>query len=619
MNSKAITIMGINAAYCQSSAALIQNNQLIAAVEEERFNRVPHAKEAMVDNTYLMPFASIDYCLAEAGIDFSDIDLIGFSYNMQTRRLHRPYLMQWGPVLPGGYKTTEGEQRFEAFVMMVPELLGARYGLPANFVWNRFRYLEHHLCHLASAYYASPYDRAAVLAIDGIGEGATVSFAHATGNNLQIIHQIDYPHSLGFVWELITAFLGFKGNYDECKIMGLAAYGDPERFAQHMNEMLRTTAKGFEVKEIKSQDRKLLFSGDYSPLERFFGIKRRLPYEPLSYKEPQTQHADLAAALQHKTEEVILHLAQIVHEKTGEKRLCMAGGVALNCVANARVAEEGPFENLWVQPAAGDAGTSIGAALLLQCHPDPMLGLGRSRVEMCIPYLGPESSEADIAATLSRYRLVSHRVDNPAETAARLVADGKIVGWFQGRMEFGPRALGNRCLLAHPGSMEIRDRLNQRVKHRHDFRPFCPTILADAIPDWVGSRRSLCDAAQYMLAAYPIRSDKQELIPAVVHADGTCRLQALGRDQNPLFHELISHFEGLTGLPMILNTSFNDREPIVCTPEDAAECFLKTEFDAMILGNYLVEGPKPWVRESQEADNDLKQYSLISRRLRGNL
>lgn len=622
-----LTILGINAAYCQSSAALIRNNRLVAAVEEERFNRIPHAKEAVVDNTVVLPFSSIDYCLEESGASLGDVDLVGYSFDIDDRRSRRERLLALGPVLPGGYKTEEGERRFDAYMNLAPDLLTARYDVPRSEVWRKFRFLDHHLCHMASAYYASPFDDAAVLVVDGIGEGETATLGFGRGNELEVIEQVGYPHSLGFVWEILTTFLGFRGNYDECKVMGLAAYGDPARFRRQLSELIEIPKEGlFRTMDLEPPKRRQLAHGDFFPLERFFGIPHRLPYEPLKFAGESQDHADLAAALQVRTEEVLLHLVHRLRSKVQSENLALAGGVALNCVANGRLAEEGPFKRLWVQPAAGDAGTSLGAALLLQCHPEPGVGVHGRRVRMPHPYLGPEFSDAEISRALQRFRLVHRRVEDPATEVGKLLAEPdehgrpRIVGWFQGRLEYGPRALGNRCLLADPRDPNLKGRLNERVKHRDNFRPFCPTILAEHADEWLEHLRPLADAARYMLATYPIKPERREEIPAVIHVDGSSRAQVLRREENPAFHSLISKFYELTGIPMVLNTSFNDCEPIVCTPQDAARCFLKTEFSAMALGHYLVEGPKPWLRSEQYErtyDEDTEAFGRLAAEMSG--
>ncbi|MCP5102971.1 MAG: carbamoyl transferase [bacterium] len=600
-------ILGINSVYHESSAAVIADGKIIAAVEEERFNRRRHGKDAVVDNTPILPYQSIDYCLKEAGITLAEVKWIGYSFSIDEREKKKEYLLSHGPVLSGGYKTERGEGIFRGFNKLVPKLLAIRYGMNEDEVSKRFHYLDHHLCHLASAYYASPFDEAAVLSIDGIGEYETTTMAVGRGNELKVLKDIPYPHSLGFVWELITNFLGFRGNYDECKIMGLASYGDPERFRKAMASIVNLHEDGtFSIANLD----KNLYHGDFSCLEQaFVGVDKRLPYEPLRYGDGDTRHADVAAVLQKITEDVFLGLGNLAYKETGLTNLALAGGVTLNCVANGKLAQQSKFRNIWVQPAASDAGTALGAALwLFQNRPDGKEESRRCRMDT--PYLGPGYSDEEIERVLDKFRLSHRRVQNPAKTAAEMVARGDVIGWFQGRMEYGPRALGTRSILTDPRSGAMLDRINHKVKHREPFRPLCPTILWERWSDWLDTEEPPVGATEFMLATYYIRKKQRSEIPAVLHVDGTSRVQLLKKEINPLYYELIAEFEEITGIPMVLNTSFNDREPIVCTPEDAAKCFLKTEIDAMFLGHHLVEGPKPWERayRQQTLRDELEKY-----------
>ncbi|MCK4761173.1 MAG: carbamoyl transferase [Candidatus Aminicenantes bacterium] len=600
-------ILGINSVYHESSAAIIADGEILAAVEEERFNRRRHGKDAIVDNTPVLPYNSIDFCLKKAGITMADVKWIGYSFSIVEREKKREYLLGYGPVLSGGYKTERGEDVFRGFNQLIPKLLSIRYSMSEDELKNRFYYLDHHLCHLASAYYASPFDEAAVLSIDGIGEYETTTMAVGRGNELKVLRDIPYPHSLGFVWELITNFLGFRGNYDECKIMGLASYGDPERFRAAMESIIQLNKDG--TFSISNLDRSL-YHGDFSCLERAFtGVEKRLPYEPLRYGEGDTRHADVAAVLQKTTEEVFLGLGNMAYKESGLPNLAMAGGVTLNCVANGMLARDSKFKDIWVQPAAGDAGTALGAALwLFQNRPDGKTEPRRCR--MNTPYLGPEYSDEEIEKELDRFRLSHRRVQDPAKTAAEMVARGDVIGWFQGRMEYGPRALGARSIIADPGSGAMLDRINHKVKHREPFRPLCPTILYEKWADWLETEGAPVGASEFMLATYYVPRGRRAEIPAVLHVDGTSRMQLLKEEMNPLYYRLISEFEKITGMPMVLNTSFNDREPIVCTPADAARCFLKTEIDAMILGHHVVEGPKPWERayRQQTLRDEMEKY-----------
>lgn len=588
-------ILGINSVYHQSSAAIIVDGEIVAAVEEERFNRIKHGKAAVVDNTLILPYASIDYCLKEAGITFKDLDCIGYSFNIVEREKQEDYLISLGPVLSGGYKTREGESRFRRFNGLVPKLLAARYDLRSeeeSELLKKFIYLDHHLCHLASAYYASPFDDAAVLAIDGIGEIETTTMAMGKGNNLTFLQDIQYPHSLGFLWEIITTYLGFEGNYDECKVMGLASYGDCNHYRDAMGKIINVKEDG--TFTINNLDRKL-HDGDFSSIEKLFQERKRVPFEPVRYQGERKSHADIAASLQNVTEKVFLRLSRVLYEKTNSDNLAMAGGVTLNCVANGVLARHSPFKDLYVQPAASDAGTALGAALYIYHNQKGNGEVPRCRMKSV--YLGPEYSEEEILEVIKKYKLSLRPIVNPEREAAELIAAGKVIGWFNGRMEFGPRALGNRSILADPRSAAMRERLNIKVKHREQFRPFCPTILAEKTSEWLEIDSHLVFAAEYMLVTYFVRPEKRNLIPAITHVDGTSRVQVLHEEANPSYYRLIKEFEKITGVPIVLNTSFNDREPIVCSPEDAALCFLKTQIDSIIMGNHIVEGPKPWERE----------------------
>jgi carbamoyltransferase len=427
------------------------------------------------------------------------------------------------------------------------------------------------------------------LCIDGIGEFDTTSLAACRGGELRVLEQVEYPNSLGFVWEVITSFLGYRSNIEEGTVMGLAAYGDPSVFMSAFDSLISVDADGSFTADLTGQ----VGPGNLASLEALFGMPRRLPYEPVAWQGRNRRHADLAAALQAKTNQVFLHLAERAKGLTGLDRLVIAGGVGLNCVATGVVAESGLFRDLYVQPASGDAGTAVGAALFLAAEQDHV-----AADPMMTPFLGPDFSDNECESALKRHRLDYRRVDDPIGEAVELIERGLVVGWFQGRMEFGPRALGNRSLLANPTLAGVRHVMNLQVKHREDFRPFCPTILEAHADEWLDYDEEMCAASRWMLATYPVRRQARERIPAVIHLDGSCRPQILREVDNPLFFELVERFHERTGVPMVLNTSFNDREPIVCSPDDACACFLKTRFDAMVMGPFLVTGLKPWERRT---------------------
>ena len=596
-------ILGINYAYHQPSACVVIDGTVVSAVEEERINRVKGGKATHIDNTLVLPFRSIELVLRSSGIGIRDVDLIATSFSIDERERFTQEWAKHTPVLEGEFETAKGEKAFRRLIRLGPDVLAARFDLSSQWVEKRFHWVPHHLAHVASAYYPSSFPEAAAIVIDGIGEFETATTSDCAGGSIKILNQTLYPNSLGFVWEVFTNFLGFESNNDESKIMGLAAYGDPAVFRKALHAFISVDEQGRFTTHLDGT----ILKGDFSTIEESFGMKRRLPYEPLAWQGRDRRHADLAAALQEATNEVFVRQAEALRLLTKRKYLVMAGGVCLNCVANGHVAEQCGYEDVYIQPATGDAGTSVGAALYV--HHLNSSKCRSAAGPMPTPFLGPRFGDGEIRETLERYRLGYEQVDDPAECAAELLANGKIVGWFQGAMEFGPRALGNRSLLANPSLPGVRYILNLQVKHREEFRPFCPTVLAEDASDWLEHSNPLCAASRIMLMTYKVKYAKRPQIPAVLHMDGSSRVQVLHQDDNPLFYSLITNFKRRTGIPLVLNTSFNDREPIVCTPEDACKCYLKTRFDAMILGNLLVQGLKPW-----ERDPELSFFEIESRR-----
>jgi len=566
-------ILGINALFHESAACLIKDGQLIAIAEEERFNRIKHGKQVLIDNPDEFPLESIGYCLAEAGIGPGDVAHIGYSA-VPAKFDHRKERLATGAFGEEWLDDAEWERGQQA-LERVPGGL-RKLGFDARFHW-----VDHHGAHAASAYYPSPFDEAGVLSIDGTGEDETAVFFHGSGHRLRRLQGIPYPSSLGLLWEVVSLYLGF-GIYDAAKLMGLASYGDPKRFLGQFQRIFELLSDGTFV-----IDHDLVRFGrlEYYPpnayldgLEQLLGLPRRQPDEALS-----GDHEAIAAALQALTNELVLHMVQYLHKTTGSENLCLAGGVALNCVTNSFVFEHGPFKRLFVQPTSHDAGTAIGAAYWIRHN---LLG-ETDRGSMDHAYWGPAFSAERIQEALRtkglRYR-VSDRLE---EEVAGFINQDKIVAFFQGRMETGPRALGNRSLLANPTHPRMRDILNAKVKHREYFRPLAPSVLAEEADAWFEIAKPT-SAGDYMLMTYPARADKAERIPAVVHVDGSCRTQAVRRETNPRYHRVISEFQKLTGVPIVLNTSFNDSEPIVCTPEDAIATFLKTEIDVLAIGDCLV-------------------------------
>jgi carbamoyltransferase len=552
-----MNILGINAVFHESSAALIVDGEVVAACEEERFNRIKHAKEARVDNPHELPDKAIRFCLDYAGIRDSEIDRVAYSFDPRLRRAE--FRAAWWP---DSQLEVEFLRRLDEVAYAAAKVLGRRLGRALKFV-------PHHLAHAASAYYPSGFDPAAILVIDGIGEAACSTLARGDGTRIKTIETLSYPHSLGFLWEQASIHLGFSP-YDASKVMGLAAYGDPDRFSRQFATIIQVGEDGYAV------DPGALGFPSFDPkgLEALLGPRRKPESEILP------RHMDIAAALQAATNAAVAALLRRLERSVGLERLCVAGGVALNCVTNSLIRQVSAFSEIFVPSAPHDAGTAIGAALAVHCAER-----GTSRPPGgATPYLGPQFDEREVLAAVKAAGLTPRRSKDTAREAADMIADGNIIGWFQGRMEFGPRALGNRSLLADPRRPDTRAILNRRVKHREDFRPFAPSVLAECADEWfdVGSHLA---SHEYMLFACPAKAGRRDRIPAVVHLDGTARVQLVRREANPRFHDLISRFFARTGVPLVLNTSFNDSEPIVCTPAHAIATFRSTGIDALFMGD----------------------------------
>jgi len=558
--ARPVIILGINSVYHESAAALLVDGVLVAAVEEERFNRIKHGKTAEFDNPHQLPERAIRFCLNHAGLTAGDIDHVAYSFNPQMRRKqYRPEW--WDPRLEETFRLRLGQVREAA-----EEFLGRPLG-------QRFHFVPHHMAHAASAYFPSGFDRAAILTIDGIGEIAGTSLAKAVGARIQPVETFDYPHSLGFLWEVISSHLGFS-HYDASKVMGLAAYGNPEVFRRKFQEALRVGKEDYAV----SPEFLTASPNFFAKMDAVFGPPRYLDGEILPH------HADIAAALQEATDAAVLALVRRLKRKVPFDKLCLAGGVALNCVTNELVRKSGEFSDVFIPSAPHDAGTAMGAAYAVHCAKQKSAPeRGKST-----PYLGPAFNRREILAAVKSAGLTSRRSKSPARDAAEMIADGKIVAWFQGRMEFGPRALGNRSLLADPRRPDMRTILNQKVKHREDFRPFAPSVLAEHADEWFEIGGAHSTSHGFMLFACGVKPEQRSRIPAVVHQDGTARVQLVSRDLNPDFHELISCFFARTGVPCVVNTSYNDSEPIVCTPMDAIVTFRKSGIDALFMGDVVL-------------------------------
>jgi carbamoyltransferase len=591
-------VLGISAFYHDSAAALIADGRIVAAAQEERFTR------KKFDADY--PRHAIEYCLNAGGVTLADVDYVAFYDKpfLKFERLLETYL-------------TFSPRGFRSFRMALPlwlreklflkSLLASELkALEPKFDWDkRLAFSEHHLSHAASAFYPSPFQRAAVLTMDGVGEWATTSAGVGNGHELKIQKEINFPHSLGLLYAAFTYYTGFKVNSGEYKVMGLAPYGIP-KYAQLIYDNL------IDLKPDGSFRLNLDYFNYCTGLtmtnERFdalFDGAPRMPAAPL-----EQRHMDLAASIQAVIEEAVLRLTRSLAEESGEANLCLAGGVALNCVANGKVLRDGKFENIWVQPAAGDSGGALGAALTIyHLYADRPRTVANTPDGMAGSYLGPEFDDGETQTRLkaagARYAILPR--DQLLERTAHALADGKAVGWFQGRMEFGPRALGNRSILADPRDPQMQKKLNLKVKYRESFRPFAPSVLREQVSEWF----DIDVDSPYMLMVAPVHerhrremtSEEQRLfgidklnvprssVPAVTHVDYSARVQTVHRETNPLYHDLIGRFHRLTGCPVLVNTSFNVRsEPIVCTPEDAFRCFMGSEIDVLAAGScYLIK------------------------------
>lgn len=563
-----LSILGINCVYHESSATLVKDGKVIFAIEEERLNRVKHAKPAAMDNPDVLPHQSINECLRAGKLAIGDIDVIAVSFNPIKRFIrHRAYDE---PCIEGSWGTVEGERAYYEKIMTIPGQL-TEMGFKGQFMW-----VDHEMAHASSAFYPSPFEESAIISIDGIGEFESASIGFGRGKSITFTDHMDYPNSIGFLWEKIAMYLGYS-EYDACKIMSLASFGDSARFKAHMDTIAYPTEDGF---SLDAETLRFRLEEDFSALEELFGIPKREKEE-----EILPVHHDIAAALQQVTTEILVVLAKLAHKRSGSKNLCMAGGVSLNCVANTVLFEEGPFDNIYIQPAANDAGTSLGAALWAHnCIVQPK---DLSAQKMQHTYLGSEFTDEEVLSEITAAGAKYIKLDSIEKTVATLIASGKVVGWFQGALEFGPRALGNRSLLADPRNPDMVKHLNRVVKHREDHRPFCPSVLTEHANEWFIIKKE-AEASRYMLMAYPVNSAKKEKIPAVVHVDGTARIQRVDKVTNPRYHRLISEFYALTGVPVMLNTSFNDREPIVCTPKHAISTVMRTNIDYLAIGDYLI-------------------------------
>lgn len=579
-------ILGLNAFHGDSATCLVRDGKLVAAAEEERFRRIKHWAG--------LPTRAVAYCLREAGLRLGDIDHIAVNQDSRAQWSQKlAYLVRHRP----DPRLVLGRLRKRGQRKQIPELLAAAF--PQERIRAAFHAIEHHLAHLSSAFHVSPFAEAAVVSVDGFGDFASAAWGVGRDADIAIDGRVLYPHSLGIFYEALTHYLGFPYYGDEYKVMGLAPYGEPV-YLDEMRKLVRLTPDGgFElglryfrhhVDEMPYQwDDCAPETGDlFAPaLAELLGPHRR-PEEPL-----EDRHRDIARSVQAMYEEAFFHLVRRVHARTGLTDIALAGGCAMNSVANGKIRRMTPFRRVYVQPAAGDAGGAIGAAFALWHR----LGGGRSFV-MDHAYWGPEFAAAEVDRLVGDRRAeidgggctietVSDDTELCRQTA-EAIADGKVVGWFQGRMEWGPRALGNRSIVCDPRRADMKAILNAKIKRRESFRPFAPSVLDEAVADWFEED----DAVPFMMQVFQIREEKRARVPAVTHVDGSGRLQTVYRHTNPLYYRLISAFQDLTGVPMVLNTSFNENEPVVCRPEEALDCFLRTNMDVLVMTKSILKrGP----------------------------
>lgn len=629
-------VLGINAVYHDSAACLVRDGDVIAAAEEERFNRIKHGKRPVPFTTWELPFGAIDYCLAEAGITMADVDHVAYSYDpaiLLDEMLDRSTITLplepsagsnpgarsspgAGPNPGAGIAGATAQSTMQASGVgtAVAERLAAKTDTKAADAWEspwdplflsyivnaprqlaaaaphhlkkrfagitpdgpfQWHYVEHHLAHAASAFLPSPFDEAAIMTIDGRGEAATTTYSMGRGTTIERIGEVRMPHSLGMLYEAVTEHLGFLRSSDEYKVMALASYGSPHQ-AREFRQLIRTTDDGG-------------YRVDMERLPELLGPPRA---RGSAFEQ---KHFDIAASLQWALEDAVLDLAKTLHARTGARNLVLAGGVALNCVMNARLRDEGPFSAVWVQPASGDSGTALGAALHVWAQES---GVERVDYVMDRAFLGPEYSDDEVEAFLRWSKLPYRRMADVAGETADLLAEDRIVGWFQGRMEFGPRALGARSILASPLKERMRDRLND-IKDREDFRPVAPVVLEEHAAEWFDTM----GPSPFMLFVDDVRPEMADHVPAIRHVDGSARLQTINRDQNPRYYDVIDAFSQRTGVPVLVNTSFNTRgEPIVCSPRDAIECFWASPLDDLVIGSFHLQ--KTGKREHNRATTD---------------
>ncbi len=617
-------ILGISAFYHDSAAAIIEDGEIIAAAQEERFTRKKHDPG--------FPANAVRFCLEYGGVSIDQLDAIAF-YDKPLLKFER-LLETYYAFVPKG---------LASFITAIPVWLKEKMFLkrliyeelekigPFDKRKLKLLFPEHHLSHAASAYYSSPFDDAAILTVDGVGEWATASICHGQGNNIKILKELKFPHSLGLLYSAFTYFLGFKVNSGEYKLMGLAPYGVPD--SQQVSDYIKIIKEN--LIDIKN-DGSIWLNQEYfnyatglrmvheDKWEKLFGFKYRKPESEL-----ESHHCNLGLAIQYITEEVVIKMGEEAKRLTGSSNLCMAGGVALNCVANGKLYNTGIFKDVFIQPAAGDAGGALGAAQAAY-H----IYFGKERIApkgldgMKGSYLGPEFSDLDTELVMRKYNAVGLHFDDSAalcQYVAQKLSEENVIGWMNGRMEFGPRALGGRSILGDPRSEEMQKKLNVKIKYRESFRPFAPSVLAEDCQEYFEHD----SISPYMLMVQPVKKERRKQLPegfnslslkeklyylrsdmpAITHIDFSARIQTVHKETNPRYYQLIEEFKKLTGYGVIVNTSFNVRgEPIICTPEDAYRCFMRTEMDFLVVGNYVFD--KKEQPEWKEKDNWKEEFTL---------
>ncbi|MBU1869076.1 MAG: carbamoyltransferase [Candidatus Omnitrophica bacterium] len=602
-----MNILGISCFYHDSAACLVHDGEIVAAVQEERFTRKKH--------DFAFPTHSINWCLRECGITIKDLNYVVF-YDKPLIKFER-ILETSLTYAPSG---------ISQFIQAIPLWLKQKLWIP-EFIQRELNYkgkilfASHHESHAASAFYPSPFKEAAFLTMDGVGEWDTASFGIGKDNGIKILETLRFPHSLGLLYSAFTYYTGFKVNSGEYKVMGLAPYGEPKYVDLILNELL-------DLKEDGSFKLNMKYFGYCNTLrmtnknfDKLFGAPPRKPETKIAQRE-----MDIAASIQKVTEEIVLRIAKHVHKTTGMDKICLAGGVALNCVSNGKILRAGHFKDIWVQPASGDAGGAVGAALLIW---HKYLGNKRfadekhdqQKCSLLGPYYSDDYIESFLKKEKASYRKLSY--SEIPEKISEIIAQGNVVGWFQGRLEFGPRALGARSIIGDARNPEMQSRMNLKIKYRESFRPFAPTVLSEKVSDWFELEKE----SPYMLLVAPIKAKikievkdngtnlsgfeklkvKRSEIPAVTHVDYSARVQTIKRDDNPLYYDTINAFYKKTGCPVIINTSFNVRgEPLVCSPEDALKCFLRTEMDYLIIGCFLLQK-----KEQEPLQKDIKWQKVF--------